>query len=769
MAGAIGTALGLLPATAAADPPTLAESLWQPEEATFAACGGAYRLPAVPPVPAVADQPASFQLTATTVATDAVGPATASGNVTVRHGERTLATERLAFDRRTRMVRTDAPVQLREPGLAARGQRATFSTQPNRVQLEDAEFVLAAPQLRGVAAHVDRTDAELSLAVTELTRCPPDRAPWRLTADQIRIEPAAASASVRGARLLLGRVPVFYSPYLRVPLGRERSSGWLFPSASTDDGFDLRLPYYMNLAPNYDATVAPRWNRRRGAGADAEVRHLSPRSETLLHGAWIHRDKDYDGTASRADFRTAGGAETEFAPADRYLLGVRHRGSYGRLASAIDFTGVSDNDYFVDLGSDLATTGRVLLERRAELRYADRALLARLWLQDFQRLEPGPAPYRRLPEASLVYGGQLAGPLAWRIGGSWAAFERTGMATAAQPHPHGNRLHLEPALQLPLLRPWGFLTLDAKLRHTAYALPAALPDSQRRPSRSVAALRADGGLFLERPLAAGGTHTLEPRWQYRYQSYAEQADLPRFDSGRLTFSYRQLFREDRYAGVDRLGDANELAVGATTRLLNDRGEERLAASLGAIAYFADRRVVLAGVPGPAQRTGTSALAGELRGTFGPLQATAVLAWDPHANRTDLASIELGYRPGRQRLLNVGYRRRLPEAGAGQRIEETDLSVAWPFTRHWAAYGRWNHDWHSGQTIETLAGVGYASCCLEVKLLWHDTVAAPRNRLAADAHRRRGVLVQFVFRGLAGFGGNVDGRLERSIRGYRRQP
>ena len=761
---AIGTAL-LAARLAGGEPATtLAESLWRADPAATAACAGAY----------VATEPLGTATTAETVDLTAAAihssPATidARGGVLARQRQRALRTARLTFNRTTGIGRSEQPVLLQEPGLAARGQRLEFTADSGRVRLADAEYVLLAPQLRGAAAVVERDATGLRLGAATLTRCPPGDRAWALDAERIHVDAEAAAATLRGARLRLGRVPIFYAPYLRLPLRRQRASGWLFPRLGSNDGFDIALPYYLNLAPHYDATVAGRWIRDRGPGVEAEVRHLGQRTESALQAAWLHRDEDYDGTLSRSAFHEVHGAAATFAPASRYLLAARHRGTYGRLTTALDFTGVSDNDYFVDMGSDLAASARLLLERRAEAAYAHGALLVRLSVLDFQRLEPGQVPYRRLPEASLAYGGQLAGPFAWRIGGSWTAFERPGTGPRDQA---GSRLHLEPALRLPLARSWGFLTIDARLRLTGYALVDGAADSERRPNRTVRALQADGGLFLERRQPGGGRQTLEPRLQYRYQSYAQQAGLPRFDPGRLTFSYPQLFRADRFAGIDRLGDANELAAGVATRLFDGRGRERLAAALGTIVHFSDRRVTLAGEPGPAERSRTSPLAGQLRGSLGRWRLTLAGAWDPGERRADTASFDLGYHHG-QRLVNVGYRRRLAATATAARVEQTDVSVHWPLGRRWTAFGRWNHDWHFDRTVETLAGFGYASCCLDVKLLWHDTSVAPRNRLVAalpDAKRRRGVMVQFVFRGLAGVGGNVAGRLERSIKGYRSQP
>ena len=257
-----------------------------------------------------------------------------------------------------------------------------------------------------------------------------------------------------------------------------------------------------------------------------------------------------------------------------------------------------------------------------------------------------------------------------------------------------------------------------------------------------------------RPWSRGSTTSTNPTLR--------KATCPASTPRDLTFAYRQLFRDNRFAGLDRIGDANQIAAGMTSRLLaRANGRELLAASIGAIGYLEDRRVTLSGRPSALETQPSSALAGELRGNFGRIRLAATLAWNPHDNTLDETGLGVSYRHGPRRLLNLGYRRRLPND-----IDQTDLSLHWPIGRQWSAFGRWNHDWRFGQTIEAFAGVGFASCCLDVKVLWHRTVDAPRNRVQPDLAKDSGVLLQLVFRGLAGFGTKVDSRLARGIKGYR---
>ena len=736
----------------------LAESLWQADESGELACPGKYAEPAWP-LPRGADHASlPIALQARHVQSTLGRSSVVTGDAAIRQGNRMLDADRFEIDERTSRIDAPGGMRLRAPGLDVRAALGTVWLADDQAEVADAEFVLTDTGHRGTSARLVRQGDRISLDRAVLTRCPPQDKTWAMRVATVAVTEGEPFARARHARLELGGVPVFYAPYLRLPLSGERLSGFLFPNVgfNDDDGMDISVPYYLNLAPNYDATLTPRWIARRGTGIEAEVRHLERRSRNDLGLAFLARDSLYNGELPRDDF-VAERPDAHFVPADRWLLATKHQGRFGPWRTVLDYTAVSDNDYFIDLGSEVAVASRVSLERRAEVQYTRGGLFARLWAQGFQRLEPGLAPYRRLPEANLAYDGGLPGPAAWSIGAAWSAFRRSGMVSGPLGIT-GERLHVEPRIRLPLSRSWGFLNLSGGLRLTDYTLDNG---ASAEESRAVRLGIADAGLFLERDLPDGWIQTLEPRLSYLVQSYAKQDHLPRFDATVPAISYRQLFRDNRFAGLDRIGDANRVALGLTSRLLSTTtGRERFTARLGVARHFRDRRVTLAGRPGPDETRRTSPVAGEVQTSLGPVSLVSTVAWDHQDGQLDETGLYLSFKRDNARIFNVGYRRR-----TRYDVEQTDVSFYWPLTSRWRAFGRWNHDWHFGQNIERFAGVAYTGCCLAVKFAWHQTIDIPRNRLTADADFDRGVLLQIAFRGLGGFGTRVDSRLQRGIKGY----
>ncbi len=159
---------------------------------------------------------------------------------------------------------------------------------------------------------------------------------------------------------------------------------------------------------------------------------------------------------------------------------------------------------------------------------------------------------------------------------------------------------------------------------------------------------------------ASGIQTLEPRLYYLYQQYRNQNELPQFDVSDLGFTFDQLFRDNRFAGIDRIGDADQVTAAVTTRWLDAQtGAERARASIGQILYFEDRRVRSNGVAdrgrssvefGVGWRRSAAALAGRLS-----IRTNAT--WDPNDDKWHEIGSSLQYRRDNRHIFNVGYRRR----------------------------------------------------------------------------------------------------------------
>ena len=759
--------------------PGLAARLYMPEATSdkSAVCAGQYVVREYPHPRSSNSSDFVLEASADQLTAEVDVRALLSGNVTLEQGNRRVVSPNADVDYDNRVVRFVEGARLDEPGLVIQGQSATIHLDSNRVELNDAEFVLTDANLRGEAdALVQGTDGNLLLTQNEFTRCVPGNSGWELSAKRLEIEKDAVFGTARHAVLRLKSVPVFYTPYLKFPVSDDRVSGFLFPDLgySGDDGVEISLPYYLNLAPNYDATVTPIYVGKRGAGGEVEFRQRSVWQATTLGGAYLPKDNLYNGWIDRSDFDDINGESVfgPFKPADRWLGRVDHRGQFGAFRTRIDFTSVSDRDYFRDLGTDLALSSQRALERRGEVQFNRGNLSMRLWAQRFQRLDRVTVEdYQRLPELDLLYRRALRGPFSLSLGAKWSEFDRDTQGLVGLAALTGSRTHVEPRLHMRMDRSWGFVNATGGYRHTAYDLSlnqAGLGGAEldSSPDRGIGLANLDAGLFFEREvnwLGRDVVQTLEPRVYYLWQAYEDQSDLPRFDASQLTFSYSQLYRDNRFAGLDRVGDADQISTGLTTRFLSpSSGVEYARLSVGQIFYFDDRRVTLFGPPGGTDARNTSAIVAEASAALaGHWRLTGNVIWDRQSDQVDEGGFGLQYRRDNRHIINLGFRNRRRSD-----IEQSDLSWYWPVTRTLGVFGRWNYDLVSGRTIEAFGGLEYGDCCLQVRFMARRFLDSPTANEFDQVDADKGVFLQIMFKGLAGFGATVDSIFERGISGYR---
>ncbi len=744
--------------------PSSAELDWVPNESlpanqVPAHCGGLYIAPANDS-PEANNEPQRSPLRGLADSTQLEGESAAylSGDVSIEEGYRRLSSDQAAFDRKAKIITLEGNVIVREPGLLIRADRAVIDSENGSGLLEPADYLLHKEHVRGTAASLRRNEDEtIVLEQASYTLCEPNNNSWELRARRIVIDQEEGLGTARHARVNLKGVPVFYSPYLQFPIDDRRRSGLLWPSYSNTSigGFDVSIPYYFNLAPNYDATITPRYISSRGLITEAETRYLNRKSSWVLSGSYLGDD--------------------ESSAEDRWLAGVRESGRLSdNWTTLIDFTRVSDEEFF----NDLSTVG-LDIKRETHL---DQLALARFnnadWrvfgkLHQFQTIEPTilpvNRPYKLLPQldATLTQTGTPF-ELQYLLNAQYSYFDH-------EVRTRGHRFYAEPGITYPMEWLAGFIKPTVKVKHASYSLDKLGLDeiafgTNEEPDYTVPLFNLDSGLYFERALTLTDTpfvQTLEPRLYYLYVDDQNQTDIPLFDTTLLTFNFSQLFREDRFTGHDRVGDANQLTLGVTTRFIDDgTGTERLSASVGQIFYFDDRTVTANTLADRSERASNSAIAGELTFRPGrPLRLVSSVLWDSRQDKVNEGGLNMQYHPNDKLLLNLGYRYRrdspvvLPNGSVTiETIEQADFSAVFPLSKRWQAYARWQYDLMNHNTIEDLVGLQFSDCCWDLRLVY-------QRGLDSNNEREHAVYLQFVLRGLGRLGDKIDRILDRSIVGY----
>ena len=692
---------------------------------------------------AVADTPIEYEADGLEATRD--GEWLLTGDVLIKQGERTLKTRNAKYNSEQQSFSVDEKVEYADPDLKVSGASAEVD-QVGGATFEGAEFELKERNARGAADRIQVTrDNELKLNGVRYTTCPVGQEDWVIRASDIDIRQRAGIGFGRGVRLDFKGVPILYTPFISFPVGNQRKSGFLFPTigTSTRSGSSLSVPWYWNIAPNYDATFVPTWFSKRGGKLDSEFRYLTDLGRGTFEAEYLPDDK-------------------EFGDSRHYVHFVDRSDFTDALRLDIDAANVGDSQWFEDFGLGPEGTSISYLERSASLTYLTQHWLAVLRAQNFQTIDdlgipPELRPHTMAPQLAVHAGfpNQLVGlDLGVDLEVDNFMHNYEDLVTT------GWRMDFAPEIRLPLRGAGVYLEPAASWRYTAYRLDdLGLQLADDSPSRSAPILSVDGGLVFERPSGSRKQRlqTLEPRFMYLYVPFRNQNALPVFDTAVADLNLVQLFRTNRYVGADRLSDANQISVGVTSRLLDaENGKQFISGTIGQTYYFDEPRVVL---PGEVlEDPEFSDIIAELDVTaYGDWNVSMGVQWDPNETRSEKGDVQVQYKPEFDRVVNVGYRFRRGS------IEQVDGSVAWPIGKDWTAYARLVYSLEDNKSLDQFAGLEYRSCC------WRIRAVARRYVSDRTGDTDTSFLLQLELNGLSSVGVGADAFLERSIRGYSSGP
>jgi LPS-assembly protein len=694
-----------------------------------------------------------------------------TGNVDVHMGDREIQADRLTYDRNTENLTAVGAVRYRDPVVLLQGDTGHYNDQG--ADVSHGMFEFRNQPGHGTAEEISMTpDKVIRLQRATYSSCPKSRSDWLINARDLTLDTNAGRGVGHGASVDFEGVPILYLPWISFPLSSARQSGVLFPSfgSSSLSGAFLGVPWYWNIAPNQDATFTPTIYSTRGVDLGAEYRLLTEATRGTFDGNFMPEDRQT-------------GTDRSFVKLlDRYQLGWNTR---------IDTTieNVSDDAYFEDFTQGTESTSTPFLPRSIGVTHRDDIWTLRAEMVAYQTIDNtlpvDERPYIQLPRLSAD---GLWSPKNWSqlqtgFDSELVNFTRAGCnpcpvngactvpnacnLSNAPLEPNANvngwRLDAMPRVGLDFSGPGYFLRPNVGWEFTQYALRDE-DGGESSPQRNLPILSVDTGLQFERLSDSGGTRsiTLEPRAMYVYIPYRYQDQLPVFDSAIPDPNLIELFRPNRFVGIDRVGDENGLTLGLTSQTFDTAsGTRYLSATIGQAIYFQPTRVTL---PGQAlQSVSTSSLIAEvILSAYHNWNLQFDIASNPAVSSIVQDEVTLQYHANNQQVANLSYRYR-----SGQ-LAQIDASTAWPIASHWDLYARSVYSFFDDPTatpavhpgsIEDFAGFQYRGACWNIRVLWQRSISTRTGEQSS------GVSFQLELTGLSSVGSQVTTFLEQSIRGY----
>ena len=677
------------------------------------------------------------------------GLARLTGGVIIQQSNRLFTSGYGEVDNNAGTAFLENAVTFREPGLLLIGTRAETDFNSGVSSFYSAEFVMHAEHLRGSAETITRFDDQrVTFSRGSVTYCEPGNNAWAIASSDITLYPDKGYGTAKHMTFRVKDVPVFYLPWFRFPIDDTRQSGFLYPSmgVSKSDGVDVSIPYYFNIAPNIDDTLTVRHIEKRGLLLENELRYLNTWSNNKLSLAYLSGDKKSDDQ-------------------NRWLTGFEHRGSPAdRWTSQIDYTKVSDDDYFADLGTSLEVQRADNLDQRGQLRYQGNGWNFLANLHQYQTIS-GLTPYQRSPQLLLTGNETIGSRSDLNYLAEFARFDTSDSRMI-----HANRVHVRPTFSYRASKPWGFSNADLTLWHSSYDYfnEGNMPAPLNTLTAGIASL--DSGLYFDRDFSIGDSsysQSLEPRLMFLHSEKSESKRAPRsFDSSQMSFSYNNLFDRYGWSGNDRVSGTSQVTAGVSSALYNERGFETARLAVAQAYYAKDRE--------PSDRR-----PGDVSGTESSSNIALLAQWnvtpslrlrhDSEIDRDDFTLEEQNYqatwRPDDENLFYFSYRDRVNSASNDPRTRQSDIVYRNQINPQWAFIGRWQHDIERRQRLDTVLGLEYGTCCWKMRLTAREFLS-PEKRGGIATEYDRGVFLQFVLRGLGSFGGDGGRSLIEEITGFR---
>ncbi len=677
---------------------------------------------------------------------------TAEGNAEAERVNDLLRADTIIYDTETKNVTALDKVKYFNKEMTIHSDTADYRNDVNEVNFSDAKYYFTGKDGSGKSEKITiKENKDVVLKNGTYTACRLDDPDWELTSTTTELYNQSDRGHAYNMLLKYKNVPIFYTPFISFPLSDKRQSGILTPSFGTsgDSGSTYSIPYYFNLAENYDATLKITSLSERGILFDNEFRYLGEKSSSLINFSHLGSDDKYGKDRYSYSFIDSRNiiSNTNFLESNTSGLSMNSEISYGR---------VSDLKYFDDFGNSLSTVSQSSVKREMRLygeKFSKNGIIDyELSSLSYQPSQSGVVEqYQTVPSLKLNYASYMSNSsYQYNLKASIDKFKHKDNSKT-----EGTRYLIYPSITVPIINEGWEIISKLGLRHIDYSLTN---NSVEEESKTTPIISLKGKIFLEK-LLGNKLYTLEPEAYFLYVPVGNQDNNPIFDSGLKEFKY-SLFAENRFYGEDRLSDSKQMTLALTHRIIDDQtGDELLSGTLGQIFYFDDRDVHL--TANTKHHSDASNIIGLLNtkvGNHGLFSVGSV--YNPHESHGMRNTIRYRYDSStnsRNKLFNFDYR------FARGNEEEIDLSGVYSFSNSFSVVGKHNYSFSNDRNNienvpDSMFGIEFDSCCYALKVVTRKYWTGTENDNI--------IYFEFLPKGLTTSNNEVSTVLRNGVPGYR---
>jgi LPS-assembly protein len=705
-----------------------------------------------------------------------------SGDVTLVDKSQIITANQLTFDRLLMQFNAQGNIHYQNQSIDIIADELNASKKDESSTMLNTSYQLYDNPGHGSAGELlINTKDGLSLLDSTYTTCVGDKPDWEIKASEIEISADGNTGQAYHAQVRLFDIPILYLPYFSFPVSKQRKSGFLYPkiASSSNSGLEIETPYYWNIAPNFDATITPRYMSKRGTQLKTEIRYLTDLQSGNLNIEYLNKDNEITANDDA-----------------RYLARLQHIGTFSdNFRAYVDYTTISDDNYLIDIGSTEYNSNDAYLYQVGELSYFAENWKTTVKIQDFEILGNHDPSYKTLPHFEFSAQQPFFLFSEEKLQGQFELYsELTRFKAETNQQASANRYHVEASLNFPMSTPAWFFNSEFKLMHTYYQQSDIQEGSNLAEdiNRSLPKVRFHGGVNFDRSLSLFGnsyTQTIEPQIQYLYIPEKDQTNIGLYDTTNLQDDYNGLFRDRSYSGLDRIAGANQYTWGVTSRVLDESNLEVFRLSIGRIQYLSSNNnfdelidntkttVDIEGEPLTSQQSSVAAnLFYRLNHKW---QISSDIQYNTIENFTNKSQVALNYQIDKYNLVQLNHR--YTRNVSGNSLEQASVLASFAINKDWAFVGRLTEDLKKSRSIESYVGLQYESCCWAIRVAYHryinsDLSSLNEDNLSDDGSFNEnrdefnsGFVIQFIIKGLNGQQDSIGTQemFDSSIFGYKR--
>jgi len=661
-----------------------------------------------------------------------------TGDVSILSDKYFLGADKVDIHKSSKTLNAVGSFKFQDQSFMVIGDNAQISKKDQiiYINLDDVKYHYPKSKINGIAKNVSGTSDVPEFKSSTYTLCPLGNSDWIIKARQMTLNSENNRGQVKGATLEFLGVPILYTPYHSWVL-QGRGSGLLSPSFSSytdssksnDSSFQLKIPYYINIAPDRDLLLTLNQLSSRGPVIEGKYRQL------------ISPSKDID--SGRLEIETHYLNKDKVSNNKRWLIdSMVDLQLNNNLNINIGINRVSDINYFKEIeraNTELSELNSYI-GLNYNIQYDDKGSTLELkMLSESEQSLNSSKSYVKQPELSYLNNIKLGEGKEVNL-----AAVTTKFASKDSSKTTGVRTHTELEVLRTITDNAYSLTPKVNLMHTNYSL-----DNTANQNRTIMSFGLDSKLFLEREVNIFNTdsvQTLTPRIAYNYAPKRNQSSIPNFDSADKNDSYYGLFSNKKYTGLDRISNSNSLTFGLESDFINiNSGETYLSLKAAQTHHLDDTELNSDGVF--VSRRKYSDIAASLDIKNNDITFNNSIQYDPQKTQIDKRDSSITYLLNSRKFFTLAHHDDNGSISA-------EMYGAYPVSPEIHLFGGINRSISDSLTSQRNAGIVYESCC------WAVRFAHNKNTSGNITNE-----IELVLKGLASSSKHLSERLEKEIPNY----